>query len=233
MCQNKEVSLLITIFATSVIIKLCIDYKNTNEIKYLYMAVYVCLLSFIQFIEFFIHAFPKKSYIYQIASLCTVFGIVAQFIFSEICIHTYGNVHKAFCVFDILYLLGFIYFIPTLIKNFGKYDNNFVCSNWFGCKLKWDAWDKTNDKNTYIRIVMDIIYVSYFCYASYLVFGIPGLVLYLISFSIIYLPVLIYLPFKNYGTDGTGSAWCILAVVIIITYIIVPKEYLDSKIIDS
>lgn len=209
------------------------DYKNTNEIKYLYMAVYVSLLSFIQFTEFFIHAFPKKSNVYQIASLCVVFGIVAQFVFSEICVYKYGNVHSAFYILDIVYFIGLIYFLPTWINNFGKYNNEFDCSNWFGCKLKWDAWYKMNDKNKYIRVIMDIIYVCYFCYATYLVFDTPGLIVFLITFSVVYIPILFYSPFGNYKTDGTGSAWCIMAILIILMFIINFNGSIDSNITNS
>lgn len=233
MCQNKEVSLLITIFATAVIIKMCMDYKNTNEIKYLYMAVYVSLLSFIQFTEFFIHAYPTKSNVYQIASLCVVFGVVAQFVFSEICVHKYGNVHSAFYILEIVYYLGLIYFLPTWINNFGKYNNEFDCSNWFGCKLKWDAWAKTDNKNSYIQMLMNLIYAGYFCYATYLVFDTPGLIIYIVTVSMVFLPIFYHRFFGNNNSGGTGSAWCIIAILIILMYIIDFNGYMDSNITNS
>lgn len=219
MCQNKEVSILLVIFALAVIMKLCNEYKKTNEIKYLYASVYIGLLGFVQLVEFFIHWYSVKTNVYQIASLCVVFAIVAQFIFSEIIVYKYGNVPSFFYAFDIIFYMSLIYFLPTLYNNFGNYDNKMECSNWFGCKLKWDSWDKIDRKNIYISIFLKLIYLFYFGYATYLLFDIPGLIIYVMSFSIIYLPAYYY-KFMGKHLGGTGSAWCILAILIMLLLII-------------
>jgi hypothetical protein len=234
MCQNKEVSFLLTLFSIAIIIKLCLEYKKTNEIKYLYISSYILLVGFIQFIEFFIHYYndDKKNNIYQIASLCIVFGIVFQFIFSEIVVYKYGNMPLYLCIFDIIFYLCLLFFIPTLYGNFGKYKNDKTCNTILGCKLNWDCWNLIDKRNISISLIMKFIYLIYFCYATYLIFDITGLIIYIISFSLIYIPSFYYYYFLGKNLDGTGSAWCLLAILIFI-FLIISGTLEKSHIIDS
>ncbi len=61
MCYNKEVSIVVFIFAIAVVIKLINDYKETNDRNILLAAVYITALSLMQLVEFFVHMYTFKN----------------------------------------------------------------------------------------------------------------------------------------------------------------------------
>lgn len=221
MCQNKEVSFLLALFAAVVAIKFTRDFIDTREQKYLFAAAYVLILGLVQFTEFFIHwyADAKKSKVYQVASLFLVLNIVLQFVLSEVLVFMHGGAPAPMCVLDVAFYLILLWLAPVLYRNFGKFNNETACSSLFGCKLEWSPWILLKDANKFLFAVMFLIYFAYFAYATYLLFGWLGLAVYFITAGAVYFPALVFAA-QGRELGGTGSIWCVLAALMTILVIL-------------
>jgi len=220
MCHNKEVSFVICIFALAVIINLCLKYKETQELKYLYAAIYILCLSSMQLVEFFLHYYGKsiEKNGFQVASVCVLVAFVFQFICCEICLYLNGAPLQVL-VLDIIFYLSLFYAIYTIKDKFGHFKYEFDCSEIIGCKLKWGIFNEASTKNFWLMTLVILIYVSFIAWASYLIFDIVGIVTFLVIFLLAY----------YFNRNSVGSAWCFYVIILMTILVISDSLLLDNS----
>ncbi len=215
---------MIFIVSLAVIIHLGMKYKETNEYKYLYAAMYILVLALMQLVEFVLHLYTsnKKSNIYQLASVFILVTFVIQFIAAEVCIYTSGA-PIPLCIVDIIFYCILAYSFYSVYKFVGKFDNTQDCSNWMGCKLRWDPCTKIYQNNKSLTALVVLIYVIYVGWTTYLIFDVPLLIVYLLTLFITFVPAFLT------GGSGFGSAWCLYAILLSILMIIIDEKLLEKS----
>lgn len=216
MCHNKEVSLVIFIFALAVVTNMSLEYKKTKEINYAFVAMYIMLLSLMQFVEFFIHLSQelRNNFMLKIASWAVLLTFISQFIGMEVYLHSELSGKKILP--DETFVLDAVFFCSVIMLVYGMNKNNFknkkVCNDILGCKLQWDVMDRMGEYCKPIYMLMFLIYLVYTCLITYYLFDTPVFALYIVLTGII-----LFCGFsESFGKLGTGSAWCLYVVFLMI-----------------
>jgi hypothetical protein len=211
MCYNKEVSLILFIFAVASSISLFLEYQKTLEKKTLFIGVFIIGLSLMQLVEFFIHLYPfnVNPIKHKIASIFIIFAIMVQFLLIEI-------LGVNILPLEILFWLCSFYGLYILYKN---YDNTklFNCTpkcttDW--CRLFWAPQEIIYAENPLVWLTILSVYLIFMSVATKKTFGIKGLSIFLV---LLFLSIIV---FKN----SIGSMWCFSIVLFCILLIIIDKN---------
>ena len=223
MCHNKETSMVIFIFALSLISHFILEYTRTKDIKYVFLSIYLLGLSSMQLVEFFIHYSDRKS---KLASWFVLFAIVFQFMLAGIFIHSQKIFPVETCVLDIIFYLSVIYLIYVIIsKKIIPIDEK-NCGHrymWLGCKLDWGIIKCMLEASVFITYLALTIYTIYMCAATYALFTpvIFGLFI-AIYFITMIIPIFVDMYYhgkKPIGLHGSSSAWCFFVIILMVALI--------------
>jgi hypothetical protein len=207
MCYNKEVSLVVFIFAVSCSVKLFIKGDIAG-------GTFLLMISLMQFVEFILHSYTNnKSTIHQLASLCIFIVFIFQIISIMVLIpyvQNDPNIQNSESITteilgSVLLLIYLYFFIKAILPKYGTYNSNPMCKiGSTGCRLKWSVTDIILKDNMFLYYLSALIYIILVLMATNYIFG--------LYVAIIMLALLIFcLCFFN---KSIGTLWCFGAIVI-------------------
>lgn len=236
MCQNKEVSFIIFIFALTTIINMFINYDSSKNPSYLYTGMYLIGLALMQLVEFFIHLNLSmkeiNNQIDKFLGYMVFLTILIQFSLMVYCIYKTEIIPKIanYALSGIFASCMLILFIYVVRKGF---NNNKINCESIICKLQWGILDELSEnKKTFIFLMIAmLIHTAYICISTYTIFTEPVFIAFMIlTGTVMVIPTFISLFGKAIPlSKGLSSTWCLTTLIIIIIALLVPDKSLIIK----
>lgn len=227
MCFNKEVSMTVFVFAAAVSINLLIEFQKTNEVNYIYAAMYLFLLAAMQLVEFFIHWYSsnKSGLVYQAASVAVLVTFVLQFIGMSTYLHREKILPDGTAVLDAMFYSSILYLFYKINKT--NFNNENVCNSALPCKMSWSVFDRFKKwKGGYLYLLAFSIYLVYSLITTYYLFDTSVFAVYCVITTLI-LSLGVYSHFRpSIGQFSTTSIWCFYAVLLSVICIIIGSNRL-------
>lgn len=220
MCFNKEVSLVILIFAIAAAIKMFLQGSNAA-------GIYIIALSLIQLAEFVLHLYNKPTdlvnkiasvSIYVILMLQIIACIVGMFI-SE---NSEPALKESVLGLGIVFLFfATLYLCVKILPNFRKMGTDVPRNN---CKMVWTSFGGMNDIQ---YIAYGLFYLVIVLITTYSIFGdyLAGIIGVLFGFCVILQ--------KLNSCYSIGTMWCFSVIFVSIFVFIFDDHVRSDKLIGT
>jgi hypothetical protein len=238
MCYNKELSIVIFVFAICVACGLINKYMTSKNQTYLKCAVYIIALSLMQLVEFFLHIYTDRgSATNKVFSFVVFLTFLVQYFLMEF-FSTEPALNAIDGIFWILAIGSFVYLCVKFNDLYSIKDCSKMVEGAFasiaGCRLNWGAFDtiiafgkeavfkgKVNYLGHIIYGVMLLLYLVRVCYVTLEVFERWVLFFFMAVFFITSL-----IGWDN-SSGSSGSLWCIWTVCLLCFIVLADKHVLN------